>query len=206
MSYGHALKTNSREADSVAAYEKSIELSPEPRGGVLEPRESQDRALHAAQLEAMRAQLARADLSARGSLSSALRPRQRRSRTRSSTRNHSSTMRLATSCAAQPSAIRRRRSRPTCSAAKALYTREFFAARSGYGTPAADPIFIVGLPRAGSTLHRADSREPLAGRRHDGAARHSGASPDRCPSAGAAGQLPRGRWHELDAQQCARAR
>jgi tetratricopeptide (TPR) repeat protein len=31
-------------------------------------------------------------------------------------------------------------------------TREFFAARSGYGCQAADPIFIVGLPRAGSTL------------------------------------------------------
>jgi hypothetical protein len=35
---------------------------------------------------------------------------------------------------------------------KALYTREFFAARSGNGSPAPDPIFIVGLPRAGSTL------------------------------------------------------
>jgi len=32
------------------------------------------------------------------------------------------------------------------------YTREFFAARSGAGSEARDPIFIVGLPRAGSTL------------------------------------------------------
>ena len=32
------------------------------------------------------------------------------------------------------------------------YTREFFAARAGCGSPAPDPIFIVGLPRAGSTL------------------------------------------------------
>jgi tetratricopeptide (TPR) repeat protein len=31
-------------------------------------------------------------------------------------------------------------------------TREFFAARGGFGCPAPDPIFIVGLPRAGSTL------------------------------------------------------
>ena len=31
-------------------------------------------------------------------------------------------------------------------------TREFFAARSGFGCPSPDPIFIVGLPRAGSTL------------------------------------------------------
>jgi tetratricopeptide (TPR) repeat protein len=31
-------------------------------------------------------------------------------------------------------------------------TREFLAARQGYGCDRADPIFIVGLPRAGSTL------------------------------------------------------
>jgi tetratricopeptide (TPR) repeat protein len=35
---------------------------------------------------------------------------------------------------------------------RALYTREFFSARAGAGAAAPDPIFIVGLPRAGSTL------------------------------------------------------
>jgi predicted Zn-dependent protease len=35
---------------------------------------------------------------------------------------------------------------------RALYTREFFTARAGWGYPSQDPIFIVGLPRAGSTL------------------------------------------------------
>ena len=35
---------------------------------------------------------------------------------------------------------------------KATFTQEFFAARRGFGAPAPDPIFIVGLPRAGSTL------------------------------------------------------
>jgi len=35
---------------------------------------------------------------------------------------------------------------------RTLYTREFFAARTGWGRPSAEPIFIVGLPRAGSTL------------------------------------------------------
>ena len=35
---------------------------------------------------------------------------------------------------------------------QALYTREFFAARAGWGCPSPEPIFIVGLPRAGSTL------------------------------------------------------
>src|SRR6202035_6037729 len=31
-------------------------------------------------------------------------------------------------------------------------TREFFAARQGFGCDSAAPIFIVGLPRSGSTL------------------------------------------------------
>jgi tetratricopeptide (TPR) repeat protein len=35
---------------------------------------------------------------------------------------------------------------------KALYTSYFFAARAGWGSTQADPIFIVGMPRAGSTL------------------------------------------------------
>jgi len=34
----------------------------------------------------------------------------------------------------------------------AVCSREFFARRQGWGAPAPDPIFIVGLPRAGSTL------------------------------------------------------
>jgi tetratricopeptide (TPR) repeat protein len=34
----------------------------------------------------------------------------------------------------------------------ALFTREFMGARAGLGAAAPDPIFIVGLPRAGSTL------------------------------------------------------
>jgi hypothetical protein len=34
----------------------------------------------------------------------------------------------------------------------AICTAEFFARRQGYGNPQPDPIFIVGLPRSGSTL------------------------------------------------------
>ena len=33
-----------------------------------------------------------------------------------------------------------------------LLTREFFASRAGWGAEAPDPIFIIGLPRSGSTL------------------------------------------------------
>jgi hypothetical protein len=35
---------------------------------------------------------------------------------------------------------------------RALFTPEFFARRAGVGCPSPDPIFIVGLPRSGSTL------------------------------------------------------
>jgi hypothetical protein len=34
----------------------------------------------------------------------------------------------------------------------ALFTAEFYAERDGWGAAAADPIFILGMPRAGSTL------------------------------------------------------
>ena len=34
----------------------------------------------------------------------------------------------------------------------AVCTKEFFRARSGWGDPSPDPIFILGLPRSGSTL------------------------------------------------------
>jgi hypothetical protein len=37
-------------------------------------------------------------------------------------------------------------------ATRALYSQAFFAARDGWGASEPDPIFVVGLPRAGSTL------------------------------------------------------
>ena len=51
-----------------------------------------------------------------------------------------------------------------------LYTREFFAQRAGSGDDAPDPIFIVGLPRSGSTLLEQILSSHSRGRRHDGAA------------------------------------
>ncbi|MEQ1547759.1 MAG: sulfotransferase, partial [Chakrabartia sp.] len=40
----------------------------------------------------------------------------------------------------------------TVTAATSLFTPAFFATRQGQGHPAPDPIFILGMPRAGSTL------------------------------------------------------
>lgn len=36
--------------------------------------------------------------------------------------------------------------------AREVYSRQFFAARAGWGSERADPVFIVGMPRSGSTL------------------------------------------------------
>ncbi|WP_428685796.1 tetratricopeptide repeat-containing sulfotransferase family protein [Sphingopyxis sp.] len=40
----------------------------------------------------------------------------------------------------------------TADRAIAAFSADLFAARSGYGDPSPDPVFILGLPRAGSTL------------------------------------------------------
>ena len=37
-------------------------------------------------------------------------------------------------------------------ASKALFTASFFEARRGIGATSDEPIFVVGLPRSGSTL------------------------------------------------------
>jgi tetratricopeptide (TPR) repeat protein len=52
-----------------------------------------------------------------------------------------------TECLYRPEALER-----TADLQKSLCTREFFAARRGLGCDDAAPIFIVGLPRSGSTL------------------------------------------------------
>ena len=56
---------------------------------------------------------------------------------------------------------------------KALFTPAFFAARAGQGCPAPDPIFILGMPRAGSTLVEQILASHSLVEGHDGAARHS---------------------------------
>lgn len=151
MTYGHALKTNSREADSVAAYEKSIALSPSLGEAYWSLANLKTVRFSAAQLEAMRTQLARSDLGAedRFHLHFALGKGLEDAHLYAESFEHYAAgnrlRREAIRYSPQEMTTHVRRS-------KALFTREFFADRGGYGTPAADPIFVVGLPRAGSTL------------------------------------------------------
>jgi len=52
-----------------------------------------------------------------------------------------------TECLYRPEPLER-----TANLQKSLCTREFFAARAGFGCESRAPIFIIGLPRSGSTL------------------------------------------------------
>ncbi|NNM61497.1 MAG: tetratricopeptide repeat protein, partial [Steroidobacteraceae bacterium] len=151
MSYGHALKTGGREADSIAAYRRSIALRPELGEAYWSLANLKTFRFEAGEIALMRAQLGREDLAEEDryhldfALGKALEDNGD----------------YAASFAHYAAGNRRRRAGLAYSAdemsdyvrrCRALLTAEFFAARSGHGCEAADPIFIVGLPRAGSTL------------------------------------------------------
>ena len=120
--------------------------------GVVEPREPQDVPLHARghgrHARAAGARGSRATTTASTSISRWARRSKTAKNTAQSFEHY-----------AQGNALRRKLIRYDAednaahvARSKRLFTREFFAARAGWGCEAPDPIFIVGLPRAGSTL------------------------------------------------------
>ncbi len=151
MSYGHALKTNGRERESIAAYEKSIELLPGLGEAYWSLANLKTVRFSAAQIASMRRQLERSDLADEDryhlhfALGKAL---EDAGAYAESFEHYAAGNRLRRAgiayCADEMWAHVRR--------CKGLMTPAFFAERKGYGEAAADPIFIVGLPRAGSTL------------------------------------------------------
>ncbi len=151
MSYGHSLKTAGRLEDSVAAYRRAIAQEPTLGEAYWSLANLKTFRFTAADLEAMRAALARGDLSDLDrlhfefALGKAL--------------EDEADYGDSFAHYAAGNAIRRRQQPYSADdntlyvqRSKRVFTREFFAARSGAGAQAADPIFIVGLPRAGSTL------------------------------------------------------
>jgi tetratricopeptide (TPR) repeat protein len=151
MSYGHALKTAGRHAESVSAYRKGIELSPSLGEAYWSLANLKTFRFAPAEVEAMRVQLARDDLAVADryhfhfALGKALEDL------------HSfadSFQHYASGNSLRRTEIRYDAERTSGSVrrARALFSREFLAERSGAGAAATDPIFIVGLPRAGSTL------------------------------------------------------
>jgi tetratricopeptide (TPR) repeat protein len=151
MSYGHALKTKGREADSIAAYEKSIELLPSLGEAYWSLANLKTVRFTASQIESMRAQLARPDLADEDrfhlhfALGKALEDTGAYAESFEHYARGNGIRRAGIRYSADDVSAQTQRS-------KSLLTADFFAKRRDYGHPSAAPIFIVGLPRAGSTL------------------------------------------------------
>jgi len=151
LSYGHALATAGRDRDSTAAYRRSIQAAPGLGEAYWSLANLKTFQFTAAEKDAMRTQLARTDLSEEAryhldfAMGKALEDERRYPESFEHYRraNELRSSRLNYAADEMTEFVRR---------CEQLFTAEFFAAREGYGTPAADPIFIVGLPRAGSTL------------------------------------------------------
>jgi tetratricopeptide (TPR) repeat protein len=151
MSYGHALKTAGRATDGIAAYRRSIEQMPELGEAYWSLANLKTFRFGEDDLAAMRAQLVRPDLTAGDrlhfhfALGKALEDEgdYAESFTHYAEGNRIRKAQLGYDAEDTTERVRR---------AKALFTAEFLAAHAGSGCPAPDPIFIVGLPRSGSTL------------------------------------------------------
>jgi tetratricopeptide (TPR) repeat protein len=151
MSQGHALKTAGRQAESIEAYRRSIELEPSLGEAYWSLANLKTYRFAPAEIEAMATQLARGDLGAEdrlhfhfalgkamedaGDHAAAFAHYAEGNRLRRTT--------LAYDADETTALVRR---------AQSLFTPDFFASRRGSGAPSPDPIFVVGLPRSGSTL------------------------------------------------------
>lgn len=151
MSYGHALKTAGRQQECVETYRKSIELSPNLGEAYWSLANLKTFRFTAADCQAMQDQLRRDDLDVEDRFHFHF----------SLGKAHEDAGEYAQSFAHYERGNRLRRSLIRYSAAetssqvqrsRVLFTTEFFSERMGSGASAPDPIFIVGLPRSGSTL------------------------------------------------------
>ena len=151
MSYGHALKTVGRIADSIAAYRTAIAQAPGLGEAWWSLANLKTLRFTADDIAAMRAALddAALPLEDRYHLHFAL----------GKALEDAGDYDASFSDYARGNALRRSELRydgdevgAHVARSRALFTPEFFAARAGSGCAAPDPIFVVGLPRAGSTL------------------------------------------------------
>ena len=151
LSYGHALKSAGRQADCIAAYRKTLELAPQLGEAWFSLSNLKTVRFTAADTLAMEKQLARGEIAVEDrfhlhfALGKAFEDEQRFEEAFAHFEKGNALRRSGIAYDAPETTAQMRRS-------KALFTPEFFAARAGMGCPAPDPIFIVGLPRSGSTL------------------------------------------------------
>jgi tetratricopeptide (TPR) repeat protein len=151
MSLGHAMKTAGRHAESIEAYEKTIEKAPQLGEAYWSLANLKTFRFTPEQTRAMREQLAGDRLSAEDrfhfefALAKALEDANEFEESFAHYREGNRLRRQMIRYDADENHAHVERS-------KRLFTREFFDERRGWGCPAADAIFIVGLPRSGSTL------------------------------------------------------
>ncbi len=152
MSYGHALKTAGHDQEGIAAYRKSIALQPLLGEAYWSLANLKTLRFSADDIAAMRSALASTGalddherLHFQFALGKALEDAGDYAQ---SFHAYEQGNRLRRAQLQYDSGEHRARLRR----ARKLLTREFFEARAGLGCDAADPIFIVGLPRSGSTL------------------------------------------------------
>jgi tetratricopeptide (TPR) repeat protein len=151
LSYGHVLRTVGRQAECVAAYRRSLALAPTLGEAYWSLANLKVVRFDAADLQAMDAALSADDLSEedRANLHFALGKALEDDGRYEAAFNHY----------AQGNAQRRAMWPYDADANRAYvrrtvetFTSEFLGARAGVGDDAPDPIFVVGLPRSGSTL------------------------------------------------------
>ena len=151
MSYGHALKTVGRRDEGIAAYRRALAQAPQLGEVWWSLANLKTYAFEPADIATMRAQLSRDDLGDddRLHLEFAL----------GKGLEDGGDFAAAFEAYARGAAIRKAQLAHApaevsddVERARRLYTPAFFAARRGAGCPSPDPIFIVGLPRSGSTL------------------------------------------------------
>ncbi|WP_454717707.1 tetratricopeptide repeat-containing sulfotransferase family protein [Caulobacter segnis] len=151
MSYGHALKTVGRQADCVAAYRRALEQAPTLGEAWWSLANLKTVKFSEADLAAMTAALETPNLSDedRLHLRYALGKAHEDAELWDDAFEHY----------AAGAAIRRKQldydpeeNAADTARTKAVFTPAFVAARAGQGSQAPDPIFVVGLPRSGSTL------------------------------------------------------
>lgn len=151
MSYGHVLKTVGRTGDGVAAYRSALRLAPTLGEVWWSLANLKTVKLGPEDIAAMTAALEAPGLSAQDllhlhfALGKAL---EDAGDAEASFRHYAEGNRIRhAQVGYDPEETSRHVGR-----AEALFTPDFFAARAGQGCPVLDPIFVLGMPRSGSTL------------------------------------------------------
>ena len=151
MSYGHMLKTVGQQAEAVTAYRRALTLHPALGEVWWSLANLKTLRFDDADLSAMQAALDRGDITAedRFHLHFALGKAHEDRRQPEPAFAHYDRGNSLRKAQLDYDADQ---TRAAVDHAKALYTPEFFGARTQHGNDSPDPVFIIGMPRAGSTL------------------------------------------------------